>query len=357
MAEKTEAPTARRLEQARKRGQVVRSMELSSAIGMLVAVWLLQGPGRDLAGGMGEMMKKALTSPMVDDAGLTFNWLLNMVAEYALGMALPFAEIVLGLGVLGMALTLVQTNFNWASERPFFDFGRVDPVAGIKRLFSLSGVVDLVKALLKLVIIGWAAYSYLQGNITHFGELGQQPLSAAIAQFVDLAYGLMIQIAAIYLVIGAIDYFYQRWQHFRSLRMSKQEVIEDFKQSEGDPLLRSRIRQQQRRMARERMMAAVPKADVIITNPTHLAIAINYDAAAMEAPRVLAKGSHLMAERIVAVAKENAIPVIQNIPLAQSIYKAVDIDQEIPQDFYMAMAEVLAYVYKVQGRKLQPAHR
>lgn len=357
MAEKTEAPTARRLEQARQRGQVVRSIELTSAIGMLAAVWMLQGPGRDLANGMGSMMQKALTSLVVDEASLNFNWLLSMVVEYAMGMALPFIEIVLGLGAVGVGLNLIQTNFNWASERPFFDFGRVDPISGIKRLFSLSGLVDLLKALLKLLIIGWAAYSYLQGNLTRFGELGQQPLSSAISQWVELAFGLMIQIAAIYLVIGAVDYFYQRWQHFRSLRMSKQEVIEDYKQSEGDPMLRGRIRQQQRRLARERMMAAVPKADVIITNPTHLAIAINYDATSMEAPRVLAKGAHLMAERIVTVAQENDIPVIQNIPLAQSIYKIVDINQEIPQDYYMAMAEVLAYVYKVQGRKLQPAHQ
>jgi flagellar biosynthetic protein FlhB len=179
--------------------------------------------------------------------------------------------------------------------------------------------------------------------------LSQYDLGSATSVFFETGISLAMRVGSIYLILAVADYAYQRWDLMRNLRMSKDEIKEEYKQSEGDPFMKSRIRSQMRRMARSRMMSNVPKATVVVTNPTHLAIAIEYRDG-MNAPRVLAKGAHHTAERIVAVARKNNIPVVQNIPLARAIYKRIDIDKEIPPDLYLAMAEVLAYVYRIRGK-------
>ncbi len=228
-------------------------------------------------------------------------------------------------------------------------------MSGLKRLFSMNGFVELAKALLKLGVVGWVAYSFLRSHAEDMLGMAQTDFQSALRYWVDLAVSLISRVGYTYLVIAIADYAYQRWQTTKSLKMTKEEVKEDAKRSEGDPLIKSRIRGQQRRMARMRMMANVRKADVIITNPTHLAIAVRYNQEEMNAPKVLAKGAHHTAERIVTIARTHNIPVIQNIPVARALYRTVDIDQEIPPELYAALAEVLAYVFRLRGRYSRPA--
>lgn len=353
MSERSEAPTPRRLEEARERGQVPRSVELNAAVALLASAWLIQGPGASLWQNSVRLVLDSINGINIGD--ISDAWLNRMLFNNFSLIIVPLAEIILGMMVIGVVVTVSQTGFVWASKRPGFDFSRVNPLSGIKRLLSSQGLVELLKALFKLLIVGWTAYAYLQANVTKMLDLMSTSLQAGMIQWMNLAVALMFRIGSTYLVLAIADYAYQRWQYIRGLRMTKKEVFEDFKRSEGDPMLRGRIRQQQRRMARQRMMAKVPQADVIITNPTHLAIAIKYDVSKMKAPVVLAKGSYFLAEKVIELAKEKSIPVVQNIPLARAIYKVVEVDQEIPPDFYLAMAEVLAYVYRLKGQSVAQA--
>lgn len=346
MADKTEAPSARRLEEARKEGQVVRSQELNSAMILLMGGLLLQGPGKNIV----TAVQTLITQSIVELPGteITEKWLFQTAYSLVVEIMPALGILMVGLLMGGVTVTLVQTRFLWAGKRIGFDFKRVNPVSGLKRIFSLRGLVELLKALLKIVIVTWVAYGYLKGHIFDIINLSQMDFASSAQQFASLSLGLATQVGAVYIIIAVADYAYQRWDLYRNLKMSKEELKEEYRRSEGDPMLKGRIRQEMRRMARNRMMANVPKATVVITNPTHLAIAIEYHDG-MGAPRVLAKGAMHVAERIVALAKENSIPIVQNIPLARAIYKTIDIDQEISSDLYKAVAEVLAYVYRLRG--------
>jgi flagellar biosynthesis protein FlhB len=348
MADKTEAPTPHRLADARRKGQVVKSMELNAAIALIVGAWLLQGPGSQLVQGINGIIRESITHIVVPD--ITITWLKEMAFRNISLIFFPLVAIALTMMIVGTAVTLLQTRFSWASERKTFDFSRVNPISGLKRMFSVRGLFELLKSLLKLVVIGWVAYTTLKNNATQMLSLAQMDLGSGIGTYVQLISTLIWRVAGAYFILAIADYLYQRWDFMKNMRMTRQEVLDEYKQTEGDPLLRGRIRDQQRRAARQRMMSQVPKADVIITNPTHLAVAIQYDSKNMLAPRVLAKGAQLLAQRIVDVARKNDVPVIQNIPLARAMYKLVEIDQEIPPDLYKAMAEVLAYVYKMKSK-------
>ncbi len=347
MSDRTEAPTPRRKEEAREEGQVAHSHELNSAVVLLASALLLRGPGRDLIQAMKDLVVNLLRD--LPSAELTRSWILQHLFQYAGRILPPLGILMVGVLMAGMVTTLAQTRFLWSSKRIGFDFKRLNPLNGFKRIFSPRGLVEMLKSLLKLLLIGWVAYSFLRKMYPQLIQLENYDLATGAGQFVNLAITLTLQIGGAYLALAAADYAYQRWELMRNLRMTKEEIKEEFKRSEGDPFLKSRIRQQQRRMARGRMMANVPKATVVVTNPTHLAIAIEYREG-MRAPKVLAKGAMKVAQHIVAIAKENSIPVVQNIPLARAIYKTIDIDQEISPDLYMAMAEVLAYVYRLRGR-------
>jgi flagellar biosynthetic protein FlhB len=261
--------------------------------------------------------------------------------------------VILGLMLIGVVLSVAQTGLLWASKRPFFDFSRVNPLSGLKRMFSMTGLMELVKSLAKLIVVAWVAYSYLNSNISQLVVLSQMDLMAGLAAWSNLAFGMVWQVGGAYLVIAIADYIWQRRQFMNQMKMSKEEVKEEYKQSEGDPYIKARVRAMQRQVSRQRMMAAVPRAEVVITNPIHLAVAIGYDADKMMAPKVLAKGAHFMAQKIVEIAKTNQVSVVQNVPLARAMYKSVEVDQEIPPELYMAMAEVMAYVYRVKGKSHQ----
>jgi flagellar biosynthetic protein FlhB len=353
MADKTEAPSSQRLSEARTEGQVVNSHEVNSAIVLLISAYLFGGPGRQLAGVFSELFRNTMVE--LPKAEITFAWLQQLMLNLVIKVLPPLGMIMVTILIASAFATLLQTQFLWSSKRVGFDFKRVDPISGFKRMFSSRGWVELLKALLKLLIVGWVVYNFLKGNIPVLVAMAQMGFNGAVETAFKLATDLAINVGGLYLFIAATDYAYQRWDLMRSLKMSKEELKEEYKRSEGDPLLKGRIRAQMRRMARGRMMANVPKSTVIVTNPTHLAIAIQYQEG-MEAPKVLAKGAHKTAERIIELARDHSIPIVQNIPLARAMFKHIEVDQEISADLYLAMAEVLAYVYRLRGRVPTPVH-
>lgn len=347
MSDKTEAPTQRRLDEAREEGQVARSLELNTAAIMLVGAFLLKGPGKTVVNSIKDLTVTSINTlpiAIINEDSLRTK-LFSIISTLGPGMGL----ILVGLLVTGVSVTLVQTGFLWTGKKIGFDFKRLDPISGFKRIFSGSGLIELGRALLKLVLVGWVVYSYLRGQVTALSDIGQMDLVSGISKWVDLAINLAIRVGSAYLVLAAADYAFQRWRFIRSMRMTKEEIKEDFKRSEGDPFLRGRIRAQQRRMARNRMMSNVPKAKVVITNPTHFAVALDYNPDHMTAPKVLAKGAFHVAQKIVEIAKQNNVPIVQNVPLARALYKTVEVEQEISSDLYLAVAEVLAYVYRLKN--------
>lgn len=337
MSERTEQPTPKRIREARLEGNVARSPELSAAIVLLAGLLLLRGPARQLANGFGEWIKVLLIE--LPHHPLDANASLSKALTSHVGLWLPWLGLTLG-GILAAAVTvnLAQTGFLWSSKRLGFHLDRLDPIKGFKRLFSLHSLLELAKALIKLFLIGGVSFAYLRPRLPLLLGLNQNDAVGGLSLWLEIALGLAFQIAIFYLILAALDYGYQRWNYLRSLRMTREEIKEELKQTEGDPLLRSRIRSYQQRLARTRMMANVPKATVVITNPTHVAVALAYEPATMRAPKVIAKGVNLLAQRIKEVAHANRVAIVENPPLARLIYQTVDLDQEIPPELYTAVA-------------------
>ncbi len=353
MSEKTEQPTGKRMSEIRAEGNVAKSHELNSAVALLLSAWLLSGPGKQLITDLKMLITKTISSLPINT--LPTDWLSKLLSNEGMRIALDMTTILVTFLATGVIVTLLQTNFLWAKKKIGVNFKKLNPLNGLKNIFSIQGVVEFFKAFLKVLVIGWVAYNFLRSRATSILGLAQTDYISALSYWGELAIALTYRIGQSYLILAIADYAYQRWQYTKSIKMSKEEIKEELKQREGDPVIKHRIRSQQRRMARMRMMANVHKADVIITNPTHLAIAIQYDQNAMNAPKVLAKGAYLIAERIVKIARASNIPVVQNIPLAHAIYKSVNIDQEIPPELYVTMAEILARIYSLRGRKPAPA--
>jgi flagellar biosynthetic protein FlhB len=350
MSDKTEAPTGRKIADARDKGMIARSHEVNVAAGMLAAFWLLQNTTGQLALTLSGLMRNTFVA--LPTGGLSLSNVNALLFNAAWQAALVIGPFMLTMGAVGVIATLVQTRGLFNTSAISLNIGRLNPLPGFQKLFSPQSLVELFKALLKVAIIGWVAYGRVQIHLPRLLNLGTTDMSNAIGALAAAVFDLGTQTAFAYLVIAGVDYFYQYRRWYNSLKMSKQEVMDEFKRSEGDPKLRGRIRQQQRQMARQRMMENVPKANVVLINPTHLAVALQYDRNKMGAPRVVAKGAMLIAERIVEIARSNGIPVIQNIPLARALYAGVKIDQEIPAALYQAVAEVLAFVFSLKQRSV-----
>lgn len=318
---------------------------MNSAVVLLGGSLLLGGPGKGLIDGFQSLLRDLIAEAA--HAELSTTWLYDWGLKIVLRVGPGLAAVMGGILLLGVVANLGQTGLLWSGKKLSPDLNRLNPITGFKRIFSPHGLIELLRALIKLTVVGWVAYSFLDASLPVLKVLGQTGLAAGASRLAELVGGMAMRIGQVYIVLGAADYAYQRWEWMRGLKMTKQEIKEEYRRSEGDPILKSRIRSQQRRMARTRMMANVPKASVVVVNPTHLAVAVEYEPG-MAAPRVLAKGAHKLAERIVALARENNIPVVQNIPLARAMYKTVEVDQEIPPELYLAMAEVLARVFRIQ---------
>jgi len=352
-SERTEDPTPRRIKEAREEGNIAYSRELNAAAALLVGAWMLQVLGRRLVTDFQGLMTASLFNlSAFNNPSLIVNasWLRDLVLAAVRRMGPTLLMFVGGLLFVGVVVSVLQTGLLFAHKKLGFDFSRVNPSQGFKRLFSSQGLAELVKSILKLGVIGLVAYGFIKSHLGDLMGLTNLDYRSALTMWGELAVSLSTRVGLIYLLMAAADYAYQRWQHKKSLRMTKEEVKEEAKQREGDPHVRGRIRKERMKLAQSRMMAAVPEADVVITNPTHLAIAVKYNPDEMGAPVVLAKGADKMAERIIAVAENHQIVIKQDIPLAHAVFSSVEINQEIPPELYLAMAELLAYVYRLEGR-------
>lgn len=344
--EKTEAPSQQRLEKSREDGQVVQSRELSTFVILMVggsALWMMaSGLGQTLS----HIVKGALqfNPGIARDSSHVMAQLSNQFFEAAFALA-PFLGLMV-LAVLASPLMLRGWMFSTKALAP--KFNRMNPMSGIKRMVSSQGLIELVKALGKVGLLGGVAAWLIWTNLDGIFSLSLETPSLAIQHMGDLIGKIFLTVSGTMIFIVAIDLPYQLWSHHNKLKMTKEELRQEAKESEGDPHLKARIRSQQREVARRRMMSEIPTADVVITNPTHYAVALKYSEGKMGAPRVVAKGADEVAARIRALASEHDIPMLEAPPLARALFRHTELGDEIPASLYAAVAEVLAYVFQLR---------
>lgn len=346
--EKTEKATPKRRREAREKGQVLQSKEINSAI-IIIASFLCLKIFGDF------MLSKLLSfsNNFYEDyfSNLDIfnikdiNILMMRIASIVIIVVGPLTAIVL---ILGVSSSYLQIGFLFTSKTLEIKFSRLNPIEGFKRILSKRALVELFKSIFKIIIIGYLVYLYAIKEIYNIFKLIDLNVESIATHIGNMVVNIGIRSGIALFVLAIFDYGYQWWDYEKNLKMSKQEIKEEFKQTEGNPQIKSKIKEKQRQMAMRRMMQDVPKADVIITNPTHFAIALKYDKEMYGAPYVLAKGADLVAKNIKDIAKKHGVPTVENKPLARTLYNMVEIGQIIPEELYQAVAEVLAYVYSLR---------
>ncbi|MEB3222937.1 MAG: flagellar biosynthesis protein FlhB [Candidatus Sericytochromatia bacterium] len=346
--ERTEKPTPRRLEEARKKGNIARSMDVNTAVVLLAAIAGLRLSLGDMGGTLQQVARGSLSHfPREDITVDTLHRIFLMLGWQFFLLVGPCLGLLL---LAGLVANYLQVGVLFTAEplRPSLE--KINPIAGFKRVFSRRSLVEVLKAIVKMIVVGIVAYKAIEERYPELAGAVLMDKVGAAMLFAELAWTIGWRCVLALVVFAAIDFFYQRWEYERSLRMTKQEIKDEAKQTEGDPLVKGRIRRAQREAARRRMMSDVPSATVVVTNPTHVAVALKYDRDAMMAPVVVAKGLDLVAQRIKQVAAEAGVPMIENVPLARELYKRLDIDDAIPEDLYAAVAEILVMVQKLNTR-------
>ncbi len=343
--EKTEQPTPRRRQEAREEGQVARSMDLTAAIALLGALVTLRLLGPYMLEAMLGLTRALGDTPQVSSIDL-LRWI-KRAAYAAAQMTLPFMALLV---VITVAATAAQSGLLLTWKKLALKPERINPVSGFKRLFSGDALSRLAVGLLKIGAVAGVAYLTIAGGITEVLSTGVLDAGGVFTKSSEMLFDLALKLGLVLLALGVLDYAIQRWKLEKQLRMSKQEIRDEMKKMEGDPLLKQRRRQMQQRIAQQRINAEVPRADVVVTNPTHFAVALRYDESAMTAPKVTAKGKDFLAQRIRELAQLHGVPVVQRPPLARALYSGVEVGQEVPPQFYKAVAELLAYAYQVTGR-------
>ena len=345
--EKTEEGTAKRKGEAREKGQVAKSTEVNSVFVILAAFFTLKVIGSYIYDELIGYMQLVFSNLFLPD--ITINSLQEIFFGFGIVFfktALPMMCVIL---LISLTINFIQVGFIFSLEPLMPSFSKINPIAGFGRLFSKRSLVELAKSILKIVIIGYFIYRFMIKQTLQIPALVGAELIDSLHLTASLVLDLVFQISAVMMVLAAFDYFYQWWEHKQSLMMSKDDIKQEFKQMEGDPQIKGKIKQRQRAMSMQRMMQEVPKADVIVTNPTHFAVALKYDKE-MLAPVIVAKGQDLIAQKIKEIAKENSVVIVENKILARALYAAVEINQPVPPELYQAVAEVLAYVYKLKKR-------
>lgn len=347
--EKTEKATPKRKQEERKKGNVLISREIGVVFTLLAIFFALQmmmpGIYQRLQASTVDYFSMGARVDAINQATLS-NFFLNGCVLFAL-TALPLLLITTAVDVV---ITMGQTRMLYSTESIQWKWDRMNPIAGFKRLFSLRSIVELLKAAMKISILGYIIYGEFREALRVLPRLMDMTIVAVAAYTGNLILSIVWKAGAVFVVLAAADYFYQWWDFERKLRMSKQEVKDEYKETEGDPQVRSRQRARRQEAARRRMMSAVPDADVVIRNPTHYAVALKYNPDKNQAPVVVAKGMDHLALRIIRLATEHEVYVMENKPLARSLFEEVDLDQEVPESFYQAIAEVLAFVYNLKER-------
>ncbi|MCL2469664.1 MAG: flagellar biosynthesis protein FlhB [Alphaproteobacteria bacterium] len=348
--QKTEEPTSRRLDEAREKGDLAISREVGAWFGIVAILIVVTWFFTILARSMSNALVVFLDHPhqiALTDGGLV-SVLLGVLSQAVFALMITFGLIYL-MAVLGFGL---QTGFYFGTEKIKFDIGNLSIAKGFKKIFSLNAVAEFVKGFFKLVVLGYLSYRVLMPVFGELPALSGLPIVGGMDFLRYETAHLLIVLLIVVTVIAVADFLYTRWRHYQNLRMTKQEVKDEYKQTEGDPMVRARLRQIRLEKARRRMMANVPRANVVITNPTHYAVALEYNSARMAAPVVIAKGVDKVAQRIREAAQEHAIPLVSNPPLARALYDTVDLDDPITPEYYRAVAEIISYVYKLKNKTL-----
>lgn len=348
-SQKTEDPTPRRLEEARKRGQVIYSREINNWMVLFAATVLVVMAGPHIMSDIKDVLRNFLEKSYAiptDRVGLT-DVLQTLVYRISGDIVLP----LLALAFAGALAGFLQIGPIFTTDPIMPELSKISIIKGFSRLFSARSMVELVKGIIKLILVSIAAVMVLKpyfNTVEHFVGLD---FSRTLFEMQTLFLKMMVAVLSVLFFLAIVDYMFQRHEFMKNMRMSKQDIREEFKQTEGDPHIKGKLRQLREQKARQRMMQAVPKADVVITNPTHYAVALKYDSKEMDAPTMVAKGVDLIAQRIKQIANENNVPVIENPTLARALYSSMELDQTIPHEHYKAVAEVISYVFKLKGKK------
>lgn len=346
--EKTLPASPHKRERAREEGNVARSQDLSSALALLAALLLLSFLGRQMLGGLvvtgQHFIGGAAWSPI--EPGTARHVCMDAMAHLS-RCVLPFMLLLMAAGV---AANVMQVGFVFAPKVVAPKIEKIDPITGFRKFFNRRSFVELIKSFVKLVVIGYVVYIALRHRWDAVLRLGSLTPAGMVKGVAGLAFAVWFRIGLVMLVLGILDYGFQRWQYEQDLRMTVLEAKEELRRLEGDPRIKQRVRQIQRQMAMQRMMAEVPKADVVITNPTTYAVALRYDMDKMEAPVVVAKGARLLAERIREIAVRHEVPIVEKADLARTLYRTMNVGQAVPETLFRAVAEVLAFVYRIDRR-------
>ena len=351
--DKTEKATPKKLDDARKEGRVARSSDLINGFMLLLMFFVLKLFGGIMANlFLDSFVKYYNKASDISMEVFDVKQAVNLSNEIVIDIVIASLPVLIGSFVVDLVGNIVQVGWKVTGKplKPKLD--RLNPIGGFKRMFSQEKVVELIKSILKVLAIALVAYNEVKDRWKFILNLYDFEFMQAVLNIFDIVLDVGIKISVIFVVIGLADFGYQKWKHLHDLRMSKQEVKDEMKQSEGDPQVKGRIRQKMREGARRRMMQDLPKADVVITNPTHFAVAVKYDKETAEAPYVLAKGADYVAANIKEIAKQNNIEIVENKPLARMLYYNVEIGDQIPPELYQMVAEVLAYVYSVKNKEI-----
>lgn len=338
--EKTERATPRKRQKAKEKGQVARSRDLTSMLSMGGVVMLCVFGGKHFINGLSDMTGGVLSMTH----GSSPVHVSRIAILQGLQLLAPFLLISAALAVAG---SVMQGGFVLKPVK--IEIDKVNPLQGAKRLFSFKGLTELLKSILKFAVGGWIVYYVMKRDLEVLPSLAAMEIGELARVSGKLVMDAVIIAFSFYFIVAVASYFLEKWQYERSLRMTKQEIKDEFKEAEGDPMIKSRIRSVQREAARKRMMQEVPTASVVITNPTHLAVAIKYVDGKMAAPQIVAKGAGVVAQKIKDIAAEHAVPVVEDKPLARALYK-LELNSYVPEGLYVAVARILAYIYKLRGR-------
>lgn len=348
--ERTIPATPRRREEARRRGQVAKSREVNSALMLMASLAALGLLGPRLLQALGDTFGLMMATPM--DAGLTGGEapaLLLFLMERFFVILAPFLIVMV---IVALLVNVLQVGFLISGEAIQPKFERVNPLEGLKRLFSKRSLMELLKSLLKIGVVGYVCFYTIKQAVPELATLADRGISDIFHYLSEVGFRVGLRAGLVLLVIAVIDYAFQRYEYEQSIKMTVQEFKQEMRDVEGDPMIRARVRSIQREMARRRMMEQLPEAEVVVTNPTEYAVALKYDSATMSAPTVVAKGQRLIAKKIRQIAEEHGIPIVEDAPLARALFRQVEVGQVIPETVYRAVAEILAYVYRLnQSRK------
>lgn len=345
--EKTEDATPKRKAEARKKGQVAKSVEINSAFAILAAFLALKVIGVYIYDELATYMRLIYVSFSIAD--FTINSVQKIFFDFGIVFLKTSLPIMFAILITSISINFFQVGFNFSLEPLMPQLDRLNPLSGFKRIFSKRSLVELLKSIFKIAIVGYFIYNFIIAETEHLPQLIGAELFDSLKITAALILDLVFQISGVMLVLAALDFFYQHWEHNQSLKMSKQELKEEYKQTEGNPQIKGKIKERQRAMAMRRMMQEVPKADVVVTNPTHFAVALKYDNT-MAAPMIVAKGQDIMAMRIKDIAKEHRVTIVENKPLARALYGSTEVGDIVPQELYKSVAEVLAYVYRLKKK-------